>query len=616
MKYIQGAVFGLSFFCLYAFTLAAAHASLLTETYQELSQHLPAETQFKAGWVGFSELQKSQEFLHLASDTSLRAGRLGELWVALALLDQLEKQKISVQDPVNFYLNDFQLLQPQGDIHLEHLLSRQSGLPLRQSNFYLSDAVRIPTLRDGIVQELKPALLPPGNGVTYQSAGDLVTAQLLIELVSQKRNREVPLNEILMTYFAPLGWQQATPFVAKTGQEYQAALSDSAPSFSDFPAAWSTAPEVYGYLTSLQDLSALLKAVLSADPPFSATRQQQLLSSKAGNPSLGLFSGKVGQLDYKYMDSRLFGQSLRLLVFPEHQAGFVLYYNHDNPDFAAAFTQRFAQEYIKKTVLTASKTPPSVLENSAYLRLVNRDQVSLLTALDIVSPQKLSFSETQLEYRGQRWWRQGTSSIYQNQWGEQLRWEDQQLQELGAEQAQWSVATGWHQPQTQWAIAAFFLLCFSGFLILGIRDLWQYEPVLQEEISLAASPEGDDSPSLSANTPTDVDSESWDLPLLSSLNSLCAVAFFPLFYFGFLSARAGSELSIAFRNQPTPLLIAGLVVPLFALVSALILSLLLLSDWRSRPWRPGQKYLYVSQVFLVILFVSWLVSWNLLGFRF
>jgi hypothetical protein len=628
MRYTQGAAFGLSFFCFYLCLLLSAQASILTDSYQPLVNELPAKAEFKAGWVGFSERKKSQEFLNLSADTSLRAGRFGELWITLALLNQLQQQKISLKDPVNFYLNDFQLLQTQGDIQLDHLLSRQSGLALRQSNLYLSDPVRIPTLRDSIVQELKPAILPPGEIVTYQSVGDLVGAQLLVELVSQSRNRVIPLSEILLTHFAPLGWQQTTPFLAKTGQAYQAALSASAPGFADFPAAWSTAPEVHGYLTSLADLSQFLQALLTAQPPFSPLRQQQLLQSKAGEPSLGLFTGRVGTLDYKYMDSRLFGQTLRLVVFPEHQTGFVLYYNHSNPDFAAAFTQHFAQQHIQPALRleTSSGEDTSVSESSTYLRLATRDQVSLLTVLDILSPQKLAWTDTQLSYRGQHWQRQGNTSVYQNPWGEQVRWSDQQLQELGADQALWYPAKGWHQPRTQWAIAVFFLLCFAGFLSFSARGLWQYEPVvLSERDEHEEQDAGLNTEALSAEelmaeealtSNTNISQESWDLPLLSAVNSFCVVAFFPLFYFGFVGTRLGAELTIAFRNQPTPMLIAGLVVPLFALVSAFILTLLLLSDWKARAWRPGHKYLYLSQVALVILFLSWLASWNLLGFRF
>ena len=344
-----------------------------------------------------------------------------------------------------------------------------------------------------------------------------------------------------------------------------------------------------------------------------------MLLSKAGAPTLGLFSGRVGKFDYKYMDSRLFGQTLRLVVFPDHQTGFVLYYNHSNPDFAAAFTQRFAQQYIQPARAVESvHTDPSGSERSTYLRLATRDQVSLLTALDVLSPQKVAWTDAQLSYRGQRWHRQQKTSVYQNQWGEQVHWEDGQLQELGASQALWLTAKAWHHPPVQWGIAAFFSLCFTGLFIFSARELWQYEPTVSDEISaekeVLSAAEEQAVEAHSSNT--NVSQESWDLPLLSVLNSACGVAFFPLFYFGFVGTRLGAELTIAFRNQPTPMLIAGLVAPLFALISAFILTLLLLSDWKTRSWRLGHKYLYLSQVALVILFVSWLASWNLLGFRF
>lgn len=624
MKKQWGAAFGLSFFyivlsqCLWGAT-QPAFAVALKQQVQTLSAEQLVYRDLKAGWVswGPSPALQQREFMGMSAEDPVRAGRLGELWVTLALLEQLERQSIQLRDPVNFYLNDFQLLEPLGEIQLDHLLRRRTGLPLRQSNLYLSDPTRIPTLRDIIVQELKPAILPPGEMQTYQSVGDLVGAQLLKELTSQVRNREIELHEILALYFAPLKWQHTERFQAKTGPAYHEQLAQTAPPYDVFPAAWSTAPDVHGYLTSFADAEKFLQALLRAQPPISERRQAQILGNASQAP-LGLFSGQVGALNYQYLDSRMFGQFLRFVVFPEYQAGFVLYYNHYDPVLAAQLTQQFAQQLTSAPIATLEQQSP--LTRRLPLRRATRDQVSLLKGFDLIQPTFLEVGDTGLSYLGSFWAKQENNQ-YQNARGERLSWDGQVLKELGNEQASWTVAKGWYRPELQWGFALIFFLAFMGIFSKRAYELWQYEPTVSDVSSRTDSEvfvSADENPNeVSALTEaTESEPTLWDLPLLSALNSLCAGLFFPLFYFGFSGAHVGHELSLAFRNQPTPMLIASLVLPLLALVSGLILSLLLFNDWRARLWKPGQKAFYLLQLGLLAAYIVWLASWNLLGFRF
>lgn len=588
MKIFQGAVYGLSLFLLGLCYALPVQAGPLAE--QASATSLPFSTAaFRAGWMTVgSGKSAEQDVVGMQAESTLRAGRLGELLISMALLSHLQQQKINLQDPVNFYLNDFQLLEGHGEIQLRHLLQRQTGLPLRQSHLYLSDVTRMPTLRDGIVQELKPAINAPGEAYTYQSVGDLVGAQLLTELVSQQRNREVSLDEVLMRHFADLKWQQTHLMDAKTGQQYQDLLGATAPPFAYFPAVWSTAPVVHGYVTSLNDLTSLLQRLLAE----SAKKGQDL-------STLGLFPAQVGNTAYYYFDSHLFGQSLRLAVFPEQQAGFVLYYNHADATLAERMTHYFVTQKLK---VTLPSTAEKEISPSSWvpLRLRNRDQVSLLKAFDVVQPTYVGVGEAGLIYQGQHWWKIA-SQTYQNTYGSRLRWDGTNLQELGGRQSLWQVAQGWSHPWTQWGIAGMFVLCFLGFFGVAAYHLWQYEPVVTTDEGESESSEGQNN---------------WDLPLLSALNSVCVWLFVPLFYQGLLGTQTGVELSLAFRNQPPALLIGSLILPLVALISGLILMLLFLSEWKTRQWKTGQRTLYGVQLAMLLMFTVWIASWNLLGFRF
>ena len=122
MKKQWGAAFGLSFFyivlsqCLWGAT-QPAFAVALKQQVQTLSAEQLVYRDLKAGWVswGPSPALQQREFMGMSAEDPVRAGRLGELWVTLALLEQLERQSIQLRDPVNFYLNDFQLLEPLGE---------------------------------------------------------------------------------------------------------------------------------------------------------------------------------------------------------------------------------------------------------------------------------------------------------------------------------------------------------------------------------------------------------------------------------------------------------------------------------------------------------------------
>lgn len=594
MKTFQGAVYGLSLFLLGLCYALPGQAGVLRDAASRTS--LPfSQAAFRGGWIGLQEGKPVvQDFQGMQGESTIRAGRLGELWTHMALLGHLEQQKINLQDPVNFYLNDFQLLESHGEIQLRHLLTRQTGLPLRQSNLYLSDPTRIPTLRDVIVQELKPSIHEPGAAITYQSVGDLVGAQLLQELVSQQRNREVKLSEILARHFAPLGWQHTQLMEAKTGAQYVALLGDTAPPFVYFPAVWSTAPAVHGYVTSLADLSRLVASLIKQQP-----LQKQNLALQ------GFLPGQVGDVPYYYADSRLFGQFLRVLVIPEQRAGFVLYYNHDDGALAEQVTHGFVTQQLQQVLPVPSEEPTekasAVADSWIPLRLHMRDQVSVLKVFDVLRPTYLGVSAHGLSYGGQDW-ELLKGHTYQNAQGAQLYWDGISLRELGAQQAVWQVAKGWHHPWLQWGIALGFMLCFLGFFTAGVYRLWQYEPVVPGGVSEAESAEDTES--------------AWDLPLVATLNSLCVLVCLPLLYSSFVGSQVGAELSLAFRNQPPPLLIGGLVLPLVALISGLIFSFLLLSDWKTRLWKAGQRLLYVSQLALLLMFTVWMASWNLLGFRF
>ncbi|MBM3278574.1 MAG: beta-lactamase family protein [Candidatus Handelsmanbacteria bacterium] len=120
-----------------------------------------------------------------------------------ALMRLVDRGQISLDDPVNQYLPEFQGGErPQ--VKVRHLLSHTSGLPdmlpentaLRRAHAPLGGFV------EGALRT--PLLYSPGKGFAYQSMGTLLAGEI-VERVSGKRLRDFEQEEL----FAPLGMEKS-----------------------------------------------------------------------------------------------------------------------------------------------------------------------------------------------------------------------------------------------------------------------------------------------------------------------------------------------------------------------------------------------------------------------
>lgn len=591
-------------------------------------------------------------------DAAVPLGRLGELLASILILKQAEAGKIKLDDGVNLGLEGFALIEPHGEISLRHLLQRSTGLPERESGIYVRGARQIPKSKDLLIQDIKPAVLPPGEAITHHSAGDVLQAQLLHDL-SGKPFPELVQQQLI----APLGLNDLK--LPDPKAKIRTLPGHDSEGF-EFPALHGSAHDIHDWIAPPQRLQPLLQALLGRYPAVvSADLQHELLTRSLAQEidlptsSLGLLEASVEGQRMFYLDSDWFGHTLRLVVFPAQGLAFLLSYDSSHPKPADAFTMALASQF--KTVAAQSpqaspepdslsgkdiviEMPPVPKDAEEGFALRTRDSHSLLKAVDLFDPYELvsaeSAAKAPLTDHLLVWPENGQMHISES---EPIRLQ----QGYGFHGSFRKLASSETWPW-QLAIAMLFGLLFMSVLVRAVRFIYDYEPPLEPEsqamepaVATAGLPESapaemllevaesqdavqtdqaEPEPTKPAVPPpaeTSAEVASWDIPLVGLIPSVLAITFMAGIYPVMMqTGRIGDHLSLALRNEPSGWLLAWLAMPLIALITALILLALIAASWKERPWGKLERLHYLGLVLGTGLWAAWLTSWNLLGFRF
>ncbi len=551
------------------------------------------------------------------AESVLPLGRLGEIFTAVLLQQLIAAQKLKLEDPVNYHLEGLRLSEVKGEITLQDLLQRSSGLAWRQSALFVDDSKRGVDLKTLFEQELKPPVITPGQVVTSHSLGDLLIAQLvatqsqqaLTEIIKQKIITPLQLESI------QLGAALAQPRYA-TGYDSQGLR---------LPILWASAHEVQGYQGQLSDLARFLQALVQPQNKLLAAAQQKAMFQKSFDPesdlpgsSQGLLMSSWGGQDFFYLDSDWFGYSLRLAYFPQFKRGFILAYNQSSAALKERWTQTFIQQQSQSKFLTETITQAKQVESkshSYFVSLSSRDQHTWLKVLDLFSLQRFQWERNdagqQAQFESKSYQASLDQSVLSSPKGQKIAFEPQSKRVLlgfGDARA-YELIPIWRRG-LDWAFMAFCLLLFLSVLIRSLASLWAYEPQFDYSEAVDAEVE-------TPQPEPDSSIASWDIPALAAFSSGCAATFMLGFYpVLFWTSRLGDQLSFVVRNAPGNGLIMLLVLPLVALVSGLIFTLLLLNEWRARPWTQGERLHYLAYLLVLFVWVGWLAHWNLLGFNF
>lgn len=637
-----------------AWAATAPPASPADETFAQLAkQRLKGVPQAAAALVVVDARGTSVSYAgDMKADSTVHLGRLGELFVSLLALQQIDAGALKPDASANDFLTGYALAQPYGEITVRQLLERSSGLPLREASLYISGAGKIPDLKNLLIQDLKPAVLPPGEAISEHSFGDLVLGEVVANLGKK------PLEELIETrLLAPLGLKEIK-LPAPSAEDRTLLGHDS--SGATFRRLHGSAHVLHDWIARPADFAPLLQALLGKAPQvlspdvLNALLAEHSLLLAAGLPttSQGLFEGWQHERHFYYLDSDWFGYTARLLVNPGRQAA-LLIYNSTDPALKEKITDALLAQIppsvpledlqtgdkvvatgdkVVATVDVAESVPSLPISHPLALRL--RDSNSLLKVYNLFAMRDFQAAGPKsLSWRGETW-TPGIGGIAANARGQRLSYASGRLDEGFGGHASWYRVGDWEAWPVQLAIAAVFALLFVSVLARSLRFFYEYEPRLENtpdfSVEEIATPTGtiavrtEASPDTAKATPEasaapleEAPSAGLDVPIAATLSASLALVFtagiYPVMMF---ADRVGDQSALVVRNEPSGWLIAWLAMPLIALMTALILLAFVSASWKLRPWTRFEKLHYLLLALGVPLWAAWLASWNLLGFRF
>lgn len=277
--------------------------------------------------AGFGMADLASETPMDPSSTLMRAGSISKLLVATAVLQQVEAGRLSLDEAVNKYLEDFKLPDYGGEpITLKHLLTHTAGFDEDVVNLVAAPLSPLQPLEE-YLRECMPRLIrQPGKVIQYSNYGMALAAHI-VEEVTGFDFRTIADTEIL----GPMGMNDST----FRGPE-QAGLPLSR-SYHWVNGRYAVTPyqRILPYpagslLTTASDMAMFMIAMLPSGaangvvtPQSIALMQSRQFTNHAGVLGMGLawFEGQINGIPTVSHGGDIWSFSSTLVLAPEHDFG-------------------------------------------------------------------------------------------------------------------------------------------------------------------------------------------------------------------------------------------------------------------------------------------------------
>jgi len=189
---------------LVCYQVQAQERANLPEKMNTIAHYLEALTQRDAfsGAVlivkdGKVLLEKAYNYAHLGFkvpntvDTKFGIASMGKMFTSVAIMQLVEKGKLSLEDKVGKILPNYPHKRVREEVTIHHLLTHTSGMPnFMTRDFYKTSKEQYRVLEDfSPLYQTKPLLFAPGKRFSYTNSGYLVLG-LIIEKLSGKKYDE------------------------------------------------------------------------------------------------------------------------------------------------------------------------------------------------------------------------------------------------------------------------------------------------------------------------------------------------------------------------------------------------------------------------------------------
>ncbi len=140
------------------------------------------------------------------AQTIFRPGSISKLFIATAIMQLAEQERLNLDDPVNKHLQDFQLEDTYpAPVTIANLLTHTGGFDVRLTGIGTSDPAKLLPLGEYLAARMPPRVLPPGDQIYYSNHG-FALAGYVVEQISNLTFAQYVEEYI----FKPLGMNRSS----------------------------------------------------------------------------------------------------------------------------------------------------------------------------------------------------------------------------------------------------------------------------------------------------------------------------------------------------------------------------------------------------------------------
>ena len=283
---------------------------------------------------GFTRL--GEEINYVNSDSTIfRVGSITKSFTALALLQQIDRNKINLEDDVNTYLSSLQVLKNfKKPITPYHLLTHSAGFDELGGRRVFNENEQI-TLADFLKTNLR-RVREPGEITAYSTYGIALSGLLVQDLSNME------LEEYLKTnIWEPLGMKMTSidlpeehGVITSLGYEMYNNINIPQPWewYHTFPASSinSTVTDMGKYMQMLLNLGTLQdNSILSRDLTKRMLTKQLSIHPDADGFTFGLYERKWNGISSINHGGEMLGFSSIMTLIPEENIGIFVVHHHE-----------------------------------------------------------------------------------------------------------------------------------------------------------------------------------------------------------------------------------------------------------------------------------------------
>ncbi len=328
---------------------------------------------FEKGY-GISDLEN--EIAVDADKTVFRVASVSKIVTTFAAMELVDQGKLDLHGDINQYLKLFQIPPTFAKpVTLANLLTHTGGFDERQIGFTARTRAEQTPLGFYLAKRMPPRVMPPGEIYNYSNHG-FALAGYLLESVTNEPFEEYVQNRV----FQPLGMNRSSfnfrpdllPYLA-TGYSwgrggYRANALDF-PNISPAVSLITTATDMGHFMATILGQGRYgTQQVLSPAVTAMMIKQQFTHDPRISGVAFGFYEAWHGTERLLVQNGEWFGVASLLVLIPGRNTGFFLAVNSEEQGIPFAILQKFLKEYFPQPPRpqVAMPSDPNLLEVSRF----------------------------------------------------------------------------------------------------------------------------------------------------------------------------------------------------------------------------------------------------------